>query len=117
MLCSEVKRVVYFFLDETLGEAKRRDFSSHTSLCPDCDARVRVHERLRSIIKAKLEKVRQQVLKKCRAMFERDAEQVDHHTLIRLLEQAENLRDIRAMVACPDRDDTWEVLVVSLRIR
>jgi len=57
MLCNEVKRVVYFFLDETLGEGKRRDFSSHTSLCPDCDARVRVHERLRSIIKAKLEKV------------------------------------------------------------
>ncbi len=57
MLCSEVKRVMYFFLDETLGEGKKRDFSSHTSLCPDCDARVRVHQRLRAIVKSKLEKM------------------------------------------------------------
>jgi mycothiol system anti-sigma-R factor len=57
MLCKDVKRVVYFFLDETLGEGKQREFSSHTSLCPDCEARVRVHERLRSAVKSKLQKI------------------------------------------------------------
>ncbi len=53
MLCRDVKRVVYFFLDGSLGEEKRKDFSSHVSLCPDCERRMRVHERLRTFVQSR----------------------------------------------------------------
>ena len=29
MLCRDVKRVVYFFLDGSLGERKKQDLNSH----------------------------------------------------------------------------------------
>jgi len=50
MLCNDVKRVVYFFLDGSLGEQKRKDFDSHLSLCPDCERRMRVQQRLREFL-------------------------------------------------------------------
>ena len=53
MLCRDVKRVVYFFLDGSLGEEKRQDFKSHVSLCPDCERRMRVHERLRNFVQSR----------------------------------------------------------------
>ena len=54
MLCNEVKRMVYFFLDGSLGGSKEQDFNSHLSLCPECEARTRVHKRLRSFIEKRL---------------------------------------------------------------
>lgn len=54
MLCNEVKRMVYFFLDGSLGGSKQQDFNSHLSLCPECEARTRVHQRLRSFIEKRL---------------------------------------------------------------
>jgi mycothiol system anti-sigma-R factor len=53
MLCRDFKRVVYFFLDGSLGEEKRQDFNSHLSLCPDCERRVKVHERLRHFMQSR----------------------------------------------------------------
>jgi len=54
MLCDDVKRVVYFFLDGTLGENKKQDFNSHVGLCPSCQARTNVHRRLRQFIQNRL---------------------------------------------------------------
>ncbi len=53
MLCRDVKRFVYFFLDGSLGEEKRQDFSSHLSLCPDCERRMKVQERLRQFMRSR----------------------------------------------------------------
>lgn len=54
MLCRDVKRAVYFFLDDSLGETGKNDFSSHLQLCPDCAARTRVHERLRNFVRNRM---------------------------------------------------------------
>ena len=50
MLCNDVKRVVYFFLDGSLGDKKQKDFTSHLNLCPDCEARTRFHRVLRNFL-------------------------------------------------------------------
>jgi mycothiol system anti-sigma-R factor len=50
MLCREVKRFVYFFLDGSLGDSQRRDLDSHIKLCPDCETRLRVQSRLRHFV-------------------------------------------------------------------
>jgi anti-sigma factor RsiW len=52
-----VKRVVYFFLDGTLGEKRFKDVDSHLHLCPDCAQRTTVHRRLRQFVKKRLERV------------------------------------------------------------
>ena len=57
MLCDEVKRVVYFFLDGSLGASKKRDYDKHMKLCPDCEARTRLSGRLRNFLKRRLSKV------------------------------------------------------------
>lgn len=57
MLCRDVKRVVYFFLDGALGEGKQKDFSSHLSLCPECEARTNLQRRLRSFVHQRVEKL------------------------------------------------------------
>ena len=54
MLCRDVKRAVYFFLDDSLGEGSRNDFNSHLKLCPECEARTRVHERLRTFVRDRM---------------------------------------------------------------
>lgn len=56
MLCDDVKRGVYFFLDGQLG-AGQQDFSQHISLCPDCDARTRISGRLRSFFQHRMASV------------------------------------------------------------
>ena len=48
MLCDDVKRVVYFFLDGSLSEQKIRDLTVHLDRCPDCGARATIHRRLRN---------------------------------------------------------------------
>lgn len=50
MLCADVKRVVYFFLDGSLADRKQQDFNAHLKLCPDCEKRTSVHRRLREFV-------------------------------------------------------------------
>jgi mycothiol system anti-sigma-R factor len=54
MICDDVKRVAYFFLDGNLGERKQTDFKTHVSLCPECEQRVSIHRRLRLFITKRL---------------------------------------------------------------
>jgi anti-sigma factor (TIGR02949 family) len=57
MLCRDVKRVIYFFLDGSLGERKQKDFDSHLRLCPDCDSRIKLHQRLRRFFRTRVERL------------------------------------------------------------
>jgi mycothiol system anti-sigma-R factor len=54
MLCGDVRRVVYFFLDGQLGEKKQQDVSSHLNLCPECEQRTAISRRLRSFVQRRL---------------------------------------------------------------
>jgi len=54
MLCDDVKRVIYFFLDGSLGEQKRQNFEIHLSDCPDCETRVFIQRRLRVFLRKRL---------------------------------------------------------------
>ena len=54
MLCNEYKRVVYFFLDGSLGSRKIVEFESHRELCPDCESRITIHRKLRDFIRKRL---------------------------------------------------------------
>jgi mycothiol system anti-sigma-R factor len=57
MLCKEVKRVVYFFLDGTLDDQRKRDFTKHLRLCPECESRITISKRIRIFIKKRLSRV------------------------------------------------------------
>lgn len=57
MVCDDVRRVAYFFLDGTLGESKRVDFERHLQDCDDCDTRVRFHDQIRKFLKRRLGKI------------------------------------------------------------
>lgn len=57
MVCDDVRRVAYFFLDGALGDSKRVDFERHLSDCPDCDNRVRFHEQIRRFLRKRLARV------------------------------------------------------------
>ena len=54
MLCDDVKRVVYFFLDGSLGHQKQHAFEIHLSNCPDCEIRIVVSRKLRSFVRKRL---------------------------------------------------------------
>ncbi len=54
MGCADVKRVIYFFLDGSLGDAKLREISRHLDDCPDCGTRARIQRRLRQFIRHRL---------------------------------------------------------------
>jgi anti-sigma factor (TIGR02949 family) len=47
MGCDDVKRVIYFFLDGSLGEQKKSAVEKHFSDCPDCGRRARISKRIR----------------------------------------------------------------------
>ena len=57
MLCRDIQRVVYFFLDGSLGEQKKQDYSSHLKLCPDCEARTKFHGRIRTFVQSRLARI------------------------------------------------------------
>ncbi len=57
MGCDDVKRVIYFFLDGSLGEKKVQDVLKHFDLCPDCDRRRRIQERLREFVRRRIDRV------------------------------------------------------------
>lgn len=54
MVCDDVRRVIYFFLDGQLGEKKQQDLNSHLHLCPDCEQRTLIQQRLRSFVRKRL---------------------------------------------------------------
>jgi mycothiol system anti-sigma-R factor len=74
MICDDVKRVAYFFLDGKLGENKQNDFKTHMSICPDCEQRVSIHRRLRLFITKRLgrdsapQRLRQRLSRSFRAL-------------------------------------------------
>jgi mycothiol system anti-sigma-R factor len=57
MLCRDVKRVVSFFIDGSLGEQKRRDVDSHLKACPECVTRFEVERRLRGFVKSRFARI------------------------------------------------------------
>lgn len=54
MLCDDVKRVVYFFLDGSLGQQKIIEYETHIEVCRDCEARTVLHRRLRDFVRKRL---------------------------------------------------------------
>ena len=54
MLCDDVKRVVYFFLDGSLAGDRKHDVELHLKKCSDCEIRVVVQRRLRTFVRARL---------------------------------------------------------------
>ena len=57
MLCDDVKRVVYFFLDGQLGENKQKDVNGHLNLCPDCAARTNATRKLREFFRKRISRI------------------------------------------------------------
>jgi mycothiol system anti-sigma-R factor len=51
MLCKDVKRVVYFFLDGSMSDSKKQALEIHLSNCPDCEIRIVFSRKLRSFFK------------------------------------------------------------------
>jgi anti-sigma factor RsiW len=54
MLCADVKRVAYFFLDESLGDTRRQTVEMHLHDCPDCGVRIVVQRKLRIFVRKRL---------------------------------------------------------------
>jgi mycothiol system anti-sigma-R factor len=54
MICDDVRRVVYFFLDGQLGDKKQQDITTHLNLCPDCEQRTAISRRMRSFVQRRL---------------------------------------------------------------
>lgn len=54
MHCDDVKRVLYFFLDGSLGDSKRQHIEIHLIDCPDCIIRITIQRRLRGFIRKRL---------------------------------------------------------------
>ena len=54
MVCDDVRRVIYFFLDGQLGDKKRQDLDSHLHLCADCEQRTLIQKRLRAFVQRRL---------------------------------------------------------------
>ena len=55
MLCREVKRVAYFFLDGSLGSRSLKAVTTHLDLCPDCETRIRIQKQLRQFVRRRLD--------------------------------------------------------------
>jgi anti-sigma factor (TIGR02949 family) len=54
MGCDDVKRVIYFFLDGSLGEQKKTAVEKHFSDCPDCGRRVGISRRIRQFFRSRV---------------------------------------------------------------
>jgi mycothiol system anti-sigma-R factor len=76
MMCDEVKRIAYFFLDGTLGKNRETAISKHLGLCPECEARTTIHKRIRLFLKKRLarlsapSRLRQRLSRTIRAVAE-----------------------------------------------
>lgn len=54
MVCGELKHLVYFYLDGTVGSVKADEFRLHIDGCDDCARYVGVEERLRRFLRSRL---------------------------------------------------------------
>lgn len=54
MVCNDVKRIAYFYLDGALSEQKLNEVQLHLEECRDCDGRVTIHRRLRDFVKRRV---------------------------------------------------------------
>lgn len=54
MLCHDVKRVIYFFLDGTLDAQRQNHIQQHLDVCSDCETRTIVHRRIQLFLKRRL---------------------------------------------------------------
>lgn len=75
MRCADVRRTVYLFLDGSLDEPAKIDFTTHIHDCPLCDTRTRVQQRIRIFIMKRLqrpesapERLKQRLVRTFRAM-------------------------------------------------
>ena len=74
MRCDDVKRAVYLFLDGSLDEPASLDYTAHIRLCPNCETRTKVQQRLRIFIVRRLrpesapERLKQRLLRTFRAI-------------------------------------------------
>lgn len=57
MGCNDVQRVIYFFLDDSLGETKKQDVGKHLKLCPECGQRMRISKRIREFFQRRIQRV------------------------------------------------------------
>ena len=57
MGCNDVRRVIYFFLDDSLGDSKKQDVGKHLSHCPDCGQRFRISKRIRDFFQRRMQRV------------------------------------------------------------
>ncbi len=57
MLCDDVKRAVYFYLDGALDDRRNDDFRTHLDDCPGCDQRMMVHRRVREFVRHRLSQI------------------------------------------------------------
>lgn len=54
MVCDEVRRFVYFFLDGELTNDQSDGLRQHLSDCPGCDERLLIQKRLRTFLRNRL---------------------------------------------------------------
>lgn len=54
MICDDVRRFAYVFLDEELPTERCAEFARHLEECPGCGDRVTIHKRLRAFVRARL---------------------------------------------------------------
>ena len=57
MGCDDVRRVIYFFLDDSLGESRKQDVGKHLNVCPDCGQRARISKRIRDFFRRRIQRV------------------------------------------------------------
>jgi len=57
MGCDDVRRVIYFFLDDSLGESRKQDVGKHLNICPECGQRARISKRIREFFRRRIERV------------------------------------------------------------
>ena len=72
MVCDEIRRIAYFYLDGAVGSDKAARLESHVRRCDDCGARLEIHRRVREFVRLKLsplqapERLRERVQQACR---------------------------------------------------
>lgn len=57
MGCRDVKRVIYFYLDGSVGEKTYNELVKHFGLCPDCEQRRKIHQRLRDFVRRRIQRI------------------------------------------------------------
>jgi anti-sigma factor (TIGR02949 family) len=72
VICDEIRRLAYFYLDGTVSSAKAASLESHVVHCPECGARLAINRRVREVVQLSLrplqapERLRVRVQKVCR---------------------------------------------------